>query len=208
MPAVPNKGHIEPLKYSEVAKERVVIGLRWDPNLKAVKTNKVVRAVRGGIMGENDNAYDLDIACVMYDSYKEAIDGVSGRADETIDRSGHVYHSGDDMSGHGDHDDEAISIELKEFPDDVEHIVFVVEIQSGHTFGEVNTPEVRIADAKTDEDQFFIPLDEQEGSDENTAFVFARVFKQNNQWMIHYIGDYLIGEDVEDWIDTLDRYIG
>lgn len=207
MSAVPTKGHIEPLKYTEYAKNRIVVGLRWDPNEKAVITSGVVRAVREKMMGENDNAYDLDLACVMYDAYNEAIDGVSGRADETIDRSGHVYHSGDDMSGHGDHDDEAISVELKDFPDDVHHIVFVVESQGGHTFGEINMPEVRIADAKTDEDQFFISLDEQADGADKTAYVFARLFRKNGQWMIHYIGDYYIGEDIEDWIDTLDQYL-
>lgn len=206
MSRVPEKGHKEPLKYSEYAKQRVVIGLRWDPNEKAVITNKVVGAVREGIMGKNDNAYDLDLACVMYDAYKEAVDGVSGNMEETIDKSGHVFHSGDDMSGHGDHDDEAISVNLKDFPDDVHHIVFVAESQGGHRFTEINQPEIRIADGKTDEDQIFVNLDEQDGADK-TAFVFARMFKQNGQWMVHYIGDYYIGEDVEDWIETLEKYL-
>ncbi len=209
MAITPQKGDITPLRHSETAQNRILIGLRWDPNTEAVHTNKLVRAVRSNVMDKNDNTFDLDLACVIYDEHDDAIDGVSGTASETMDQSGHVYHSGDDMSGTGDHDDESISVELKGFPEAARHIIFVVECQSGHTFAEINNPEVRIADGKTDEDQINIQLGQDEGGDK-TAFAFVRLFRKNagNDWLVHYIGQYYDGAQVEDWIDTLATHIG
>lgn len=191
-----NPGDIAPLMFSHEARQRVVCGLNWDAREEAAGTMEKLKGI-----GYNVETYDMDLACVMFDDKGNFIDGVAGRPEEMSDQSGHVYHSGDDTTGIGDLDDEAIFLELKDIPDDIHHVVYVVEVQSKHTFADILDPRIRIADGKTDQTQLEVSL---EGP--NTAFVFGRAFKSNGQWMFQYIGDYYQGSEVADWVLTLQKY--
>ena len=191
-----NKGDIVPLEYSREARHRVVCGLNWDARERRAGLMEKLRGV-----GHNVETHDLDLACVMYGADGEFLDGVSGRPDENADQSGKVYHSGDDTTGTGDLDDEAISVELRDLPADIRHVIFVVEMQSKHTFADVDIPTVSIADGKTHKVQFEAIM---EGP--RTAFVFGRLVRQGEDWLFHYIGDYYDSADVVDWVDTLQQY--
>lgn len=190
-------GDIVPLRYSKEARQRVLVALNWDARQKRAG---IIEKVKG--VGHNVETHDMDLACVMYDAEGRFIDGVSGRPEENADQSGKVYHSGDDTTGTGDHDDETISVELKDLPEDIHHIVFVAEMQSKHNFNDVEAPAIRLADGKTDQNQFIADL-----SGDYTAFVFGRIFRnQQGQWMFHYIGENLYGENINDWVDHLQGY--
>lgn len=190
------------LKITQQARHRVICGLRWDPMEQGPGIGERLK----GIGGHNVKSYDLDLFCVMYNDDGEFVDGVSGEPAESADDSGKVYHSGDDTSGHGDNDDEQISVELKDLPDYIHHIVFVAEIQSAHTFGDVVNPEIRIADGMTDDDILLVSLGR--GADsERSACVFAHIYRQGEGWMLHHISDYLDVSDVGDWTKRLTGYI-
>lgn len=193
-----SKGETTPLRYSPQARQRVVCGLNWDARMEAAGMMEKLK----GMGGHNVETFDMDLACVMYDAAGKFVDGVSGRPEEMTDQSAHVYHSGDDTTGTGDLDDEAISVELKDMPDYIQHIIFVVEVQSKHTFETITDPRIRIADGKTDATQFEAPM-----LGDYTAFVFARLFRRDDQWMFHYIGDYYHGAEVADWVETLQKYV-
>lgn len=185
-PPMPAKGQTVPLFYSKEARQRIVCGLNWDPD---------------------KDTPDIDLACVIYDESGKAVDGVSASPDESIDASGKVYHSGDDTSGEGSRtDDESISVELKDLPDYIHHIVFLAEIQSGHSFGTIKNPSMRIADGKTNEDQLFTALHKPESKDKN-ACVFASISRKDGMWVLTAVEDYFNGEDIEDWIVHLNRYL-
>jgi tellurium resistance protein TerZ len=194
-----NAGEIAKLKYSAEARHRVLCGLRWDPIDHDVKT---------GILSgpENISTYDLDLACVLFDEHGDAIDGVSAQPEENIDDTGFVYHSGDDVDGEGDRDDETISVELKELPEHIHHIIFVAEIQSSHSFSDIINPAIRIADAKTDKSQLFIPLNDQTQQDKN-GYIFARMFRHADGWMVHFIDEFFHSENIPDLISHLKRYL-
>lgn len=200
--AVIDKGARLKLKYTHEARHRVMCALNWDANTENQTVGERFQAMKG----QNTATFDLDLACVIYDENKDVIDGVSGRADETVDNSGHIYHSGDDYDGIGDDDDEVVSIELKDMPEDIFHIVLVVEIQSDHLFHDVPGVEISLADAMTNEQQIRVPLNGPEASGKN-AYVFARIFRHNDDWMLHYIDEYLHGDYVEDWIEELKQHL-
>ena len=190
------------LKYTPEARHRVFCALNWDARTDSPTMGDRIQTIQG----HNAETFDLDLACVVYNENKQAIDGVSGRADETVDNSGHIYHSGDDYDGIGDDDDEIISIELKNMPEDIHHIVLVAEVQSQHDFQQVPAANIRLADAYTNENQVQIALNGAE-SGGKSAYVFARIYRHGDTWMLHYIGDYLDGDEIEDWIDYLTRYL-
>jgi len=194
-----------PLKYTKKARHRILCGINWDPML--TDQSSIGDKIASSMTAENRVTYDLDLACVLYDAEGNPLDGVSSRPDEAIDQSGMVYHSGDDESGIGDLDDEFISIELKDLPDDIAHIIFVVEVQSSHSFGEVSNPTLRLADAFDNEDQIEVKLDRKRGADK-TSYVFANIYRHEGDWMLHFIDDYYDGAKVEDWLETLKKYLG
>lgn len=194
-----NKGDIAPLQYSKEARQRIICGLNWDPRQKRAGLMEKIK----GMGGHNVETHDMDLACVMYDAKGDFLDGVSGRPEETTDQSGKIYHSGDDDTGMGDqNDDEAVFLEMKDFPADVAHVVFVVEMQSKHTFQDIEKPTVHIADAKTGNVQFGAEM-----TGDFTAFAFARLFRDGSDWKLQYIGDYYYGSEVADWVDTLQKYV-
>lgn len=200
-PARPAKGQTVPLNYSLSARQRVICGLSWDPTETVVgKAEKLKNA------GHNVETFDLDLACVLYNADGEAVDGVSAKADETIDSSGKVYHTGDDTSGEGGRDDEAVSVELKDLPDYIHHAVFLAEIQSLHTFADITNPSMRIADGKTEEEQLVTALTAPAGAGKN-AYIFARISRHGEGWVLRNIDEYVDGTAVEDWIAYLQRYL-
>ncbi len=184
-----SKGEQAPLLVTKTARHRMLCGLNWNP-----------------INDGAENA-DLDLMCALYTGGNEFIDAISGTPNESRDETGHVYHSGDNTSGEGSsYDDEQISVELRDMPDEIRQIIFFAEIQSAHTFENINAPALRIADAASNDDLFQVNLDQAEGADK-TAYVFARVFCHDNNWIVQYIGEYINGAEIEDWIDTLEQFL-
>ena len=195
------KNSIIPLEYSKQARQRVLCGLNWDQRSRGPSIGERLKNV-----GRNVNTYDLDLACVMYNELGQAVDGVSSRPDEAADQSGKVYHTGDDDSGKGDElDDEQISVELRDLPSDIHHIVFVTEIQSAHTFPDIKMPYMRIGDGATNKDQLNHELAHKDAAG-MTAYVFARIFKRNGTWMLHFIDEFVDGHAVTDWVEELKKY--
>lgn len=201
-PRTPAKGQTVALNYTKEARYRVVCGLNWDPSVEAAGTVEKLKNI-----GRNVETFDLDLACVMYDKDKEAVDGVSAKPDETIDSSGKVYHSGDHTSGDGDLDDEAISVELRGLPDYIHHLVFLSEIQSVHVFKDVVNPSMRIADGKTDDEQLSVSLSDPGGANKN-AYIFARISRKGESWTLTLIDEYVDGHKISDWLEYLKRYLG
>ena len=191
-----NKGAVAPLEVSP-GRGRVIVALNRDARQQRAG---LVEKLKG--MRHNVETHDLDISCVMYSATGEFLDGVSGRPEEMSDQSGKVYHSGDDTTGTGDYDDETISAELNELPADIHHIVFVVEMQSKHTFDQVFQPTIHIEDGKTHAIQLQAGM-----QGPHTAFVFARFFRDGaGGWNVHYIGEYMDGANVADWVEALKVY--
>ena len=65
-------------------------------------------------------------------------------------RDGAIEHSGDNLTGEGDGDDETIHVDLQRLPGTIQHLVFTVNSFRGQTFDQVENAYCRILDdAKT-----------------------------------------------------------
>lgn len=197
----PAKGSITPLLHTLQSRQRIITGLRWDP-----------REQEGGLMDRlrgTHYQHDLDTTCFMFDTAGEYMDFVGSEPLYSMDQSGCVYHSGDDMTGEGDGDDEFISAELADLPDDIGHIIFLAEIRTKHTFADVESPLMRLADGMNNKNLLISRL---EGPDSTgkMAFIFARIFRDLGSptgWMLHNISDFPDIADIDDWGAYLRRYI-
>lgn len=193
--------HKKPLLFTMKARHRIVAALNWDE--RADKTN-IINAV----MGTNQQ-HDLDISCFVYNDAKKYIDFVGPMAQDSMDQTGAIYHSGDDATGSGDTDDEFISVELIGLPDDTAHIIFVAEIRSNHTFSQVAGPRFRLADGATNQNLFELDLSADEGKD-RSACVMLRLYRDTSSptgWNLHAIADYPDLADIPDWGTYLTRYL-
>ncbi len=190
-----------PLLFTKSPRDRVLVAISWD--VRAKKTT-VVDVVRG-----TNQQHDLDLSCFVYDEHGEYIDFVGSMAQDSMDQSGAIYHSGDDATGEGDGDDESISCELAGL-DHVHSLVFVTEIRSNHTFAEIDDPYVRIADGMTNQNLFELHMAKKGGMDKS-ACVMAKIFRDPDSstgWSLQIIEFYPSIEDVSDWGSYLVRYLG
>ncbi|MBE0392386.1 tellurium resistance protein TerD [Flavobacterium sp. 7E] len=102
---------------------------------------------------------------------------------------GAVTHSGDNLSGAGDGDDEQVVIDLSKIAADIKEICFVVTIHHADTrrqnFGQVRNSFIRIVD-QTNTELVKYELDEDFSIE--TAVEFGRIYKRNDEWKFEAVG--------------------
>ena len=104
---------------------KVVMGLGWD-----VKKKKGFLGFGGG-----KGNIDLDASCVLFDEQGNMADAVWFR--QLKSKDGSIVHTGDNVTGEGEGDDEQIIVDLTKVPPNIKTLVFVVSSFRGQTFGDV-----------------------------------------------------------------------
>ena len=172
-----NKGQTVNLTKSDGGSlSRVRMGLGWDTKIVTKK----------GLFGGSKQVQkdiDLDASALL-------IGG--GRVLDTIyfgqlrSKDGSVQHTGDNLTGAGDGDDESIVVGLPAVYESVEHIVFVVNSFSGENFSEVDNAFVRVVDSNAGDQELakFVLT----GSGNHTALVMAKVSRSGGGWTFTAIG--------------------
>ena len=102
---------------------------------------------------------------------------------------GAVTHTGDNLTGAGDGDDEKIQIDLSTISPDVTEISFVVTIHHADTrrqnFGQVRNSYIRILDQANVE---LVKYELDEDFSIETAVEFGRIYKRNDEWKFEAVG--------------------
>ncbi|MCI5059642.1 MAG: TerD family protein [Alphaproteobacteria bacterium] len=200
-PLPPQKGETIPLRHTKQAKERVFVAIRWDEREDDVKFMKRLMS--------KDSQHDMDISCYIYNKQGEFLDFVGAEAQDSIDTTGKIYHSGDDMTGAGGGDDETICAELAELPEDVQTLVFLIEVKSHHVFSEVQAPYARLVDGMTNNVLLDMALDEPETKKTN-AFVMCALNRTNRDdsgWTLHNVSEYPDVSLIENWGSYLAQFV-
>jgi len=189
------------LHVSDTETQRIFVGLGWDPNESPTLKDKV-----GALIGGREAHHDLDLSCYYFNQDNVCLGYVSADAEHGSNPSGSIYHSGDSVEGIGDGDDEQVSVELKKLPPNVQSVIFKTSIKSGHSFGEVAMPEIRLCDGYTERCFFETALD---GGDDKDAFIFARVYRgaDADTWILDKICAFADNLSAEEWKDALCRYL-
>lgn len=117
----------------------IFVGLGWDPAKKS----------GGGFLskifgGGGDDSIDLDALLLMMDEKKNPIDMVWFR--QLDSKCGSVRHSGDNLTGEGDGDDEVIHVDLNRVPSNVKFLAIMVNSFRGQSFNEVDNCFARVVD--------------------------------------------------------------
>jgi tellurium resistance protein TerD len=103
---------------------------------------------------------------------------------------GSVQHTGDNLTGEGDGDDEVIKVDLAAVPAPVEKIVFPVSIYDAEprqqSFGQVRNAYIRVVN---EADQREIArYDLTEDASTETAMIFGELYRHSGEWKFRAIG--------------------
>ena len=168
-----NKGGNLSLSKTDPSLNQVLIGLGWD-----------ARATDGA-------DFDLDASAFLL----AANDKVRGETDfifynQTRSPEGSVEHTGDNRTGEGDGDDEAVKINLAKVPADVQKIAITVTIHDaesrGQNFGQVQNAFIRVVNDQTNVE--IVRFDLNEDYSTETAMIFGELYRHNNEWMFRAVG--------------------
>lgn len=103
---------------------------------------------------------------------------------------GSVEHTGDNLTGEGEGDDEVINVNLAGVPADVEKIVFPVSIYEAETrqqsFGQVRNAYIRVVNQSDNNELARYDLSEDASTE--TAMVFGELYRHGAEWKFRAIG--------------------
>jgi tellurium resistance protein TerD len=153
---------------------KFVIGLGWDANASSTGVNFDLDA-SVFILGENKKILS-DEYFVFYNNLKSP--------------DGSVEHTGDNLTGAGEGDDESIKVDLSEINSNATEICIVVTIhkakERNQNFGQVRNSFIRIYNPDTNEELLKYELEEDFSVE--TAVEFGRIYKRNGEWRFEAVG--------------------
>jgi tellurium resistance protein TerD len=151
----------------------VLVGLGWD-----------VRSTTGA-------DFDLDASALLLDaSGKVPSDRHFVFFNNLTSPDGSVEHTGDNLTGEGEGDDEVVKVSLTTVPAECERIVFPVSIYDadnrGQTFGQVRNAFIRIVDQSNGTELARYDLSEDASTE--TAMVFGELYRHQSEWKFRAVG--------------------
>jgi tellurium resistance protein TerD len=103
---------------------------------------------------------------------------------------GSVQHTGDNLTGAGEGDDEVINVNLANVPPDCDKIVFTVSIYDaesrGQSFGQVRNAFIRVVNQADSREITRYDLSEEASTE--TAMIFGEVYRSSNEWKFRAVG--------------------
>lgn len=166
---------------------KVMVGLGWDPIKKRGLFSKDIDCDASVFLCHDGKVTDQRKDIVSFMNLKH--------------KSKCVIHSGDNLTGEGEGDDEEIMIDLKNLPPEYDRAIVVVNIyqarQRRQHFGMIQNAFIRIVDLDNNEELLRYDLSG-DAYDGQTAMVFGEVYRYKDKWKFGAIGqattDNSIGE--------------
>jgi len=162
---------------------QVTLGLGWDAKKK------------GGLFGSlgGGGEIDLDASAILFGSNRAVLDTVYYGTPGLASKDGSIRHSGDNLTGDGEGDDEQIVIDLTRVDSRVESIVLVVTSYSGQKFSQIENAFCRVVDTSNGAENEVVKYVLKE-SPNNTAMVMAKVSRVGSGWEFKAIGEAADGK--------------
>ncbi|BAV05950.1 tellurium resistance protein TerD [Filimonas lacunae] len=113
-----------------------------------------------------------------------------------------VIHTGDNLTGDGEGDDEQVLVDLSRIDGNASEICIVITIHEAiarnQNFGQVRNSFIRIFDSVTNEELLKYELEEDFSIE--TAVEFGRIYKKNGEWKFEAVGAGMKG-GLQDYIN-------
>jgi tellurium resistance protein TerD len=103
---------------------------------------------------------------------------------------GSVEHTGDNLTGEGEGDDELIHVNLAGASPQIQRVVFPVSIYEGaargQSFGQVSNAFIRVIDRSNGSELARYDLTEDASTE--TAMIFGELYRHNEEWKFRAVG--------------------
>lgn len=151
----------------------VLVGLGWD-----------ARTTTG-------TDFDLDASAIMLKADGKVVsDSHFIFFNNKVSPEGSIEHTGDNLTGEGDGDDESIKVNLAAVPAEVDKVVFPVSIYEAETrsqgFGQVRNAFIRIVNQAGGSE--IARYDLTEDASTETAMVFGELYRSGADWKFRAVG--------------------
>lgn len=181
------KGQKIDLTKGNAGLDTIMVGLGWDP---------VEQGKSGGLFGSlfgSKNTADIDcdasVLLLQDDRLKNQKDVVFFGNLQAL--NGAVQHTGDNLTGEGDGDDEQIIVKLKSIPAEYNRIVFVVNIydaiKRNQHFGMIQNAFIRIVDRSTNQELLKYNLTDNYAN--QRTLITGEIYRHNNEWKFAAVGN-------------------
>jgi len=153
---------------------KFTIGLGWDTNSSST-----------------GSGFDLDASVFLLGDNKKIVsDDHFVFYNNLVSPDCSVEHTGDNLTGDGDGDDEQIKVDLTKADAKVSEICIVVTIHEAEArrqnFGQIRNSFIRIFDAVTNQEILKYELEEDFSIE--TAVEFGRLYKREGKWKFEAVG--------------------
>ncbi|WP_394434481.1 TerD family protein [Streptomyces sp. SGAir0957] len=151
----------------------VVVGLGWDVRTTTgtdfdLDASAILTSAEGKVRNDKD--------FVFFNNLKSA--------------DGSVEHTGDNLTGEGEGDDEQVKVDLSAVPADVDKIVFPVSIYDAEnrqqSFGQVRNAFIRVVNQTGGAE--IARYDLSEDASTETAMVFGELYRNGAEWKFRAVG--------------------
>lgn len=151
----------------------VVVGLGWD-----------IRSTTG-------TDFDLDASAIALGADKKALsDQHFVFFNNLKSPDGSIEHTGDNLTGEGEGDDEQIKVDLAAVPPNVDTVTFPVSIYDADTrsqsFGQVRNAFIRVVNQADNTELARYDLSEDASTE--TAMVFGELYRNGAEWKFRAVG--------------------
>jgi tellurium resistance protein TerZ len=170
---------------------KVRMGLGWDA------------AAKKGLFGRmRAQSIDLDASALLFDARGALVDQVWFQQLTSMD--GSVHHTGDNLTGAGEGDDESIKVDLAAVPAQVQTLVFTVNSFTGQDFSQIQNAFCRLIDESTGAEIARFDLT---GSGPHTAQIMAKVAREGAGWSMTAVGVPATGRTFRELLPTISAHL-
>ena len=163
--------------------KHVMVGLGWDEVKKG--------GFLGGLLGGGQDI-DCDASAILLSAPNDKLvnKGDLVYFGNLKHSSGSIKHMGDNLTGAGAGDDEQLFVDLAAVPQNINKIIFVVNIYEAtarrQDFGMIKNAFIRLVDSDTNQEICRYNLSENYNG--MTAMIFGEMYRHNNEWKFSAIG--------------------
>lgn len=167
----------------------MAISLRKGGNISLNKADPGIKKALVGLgwdaRGTDGADFDLDASVFLVAaSGKVRSDADFIFYNQLTSACGSVVHTGDNLTGEGEGDDEAVQVDLSKIPADVQKLVFAVTIYEASSrrqnFGMVANAFIRIVNDETNRE--IVRFDLSEDASIETAMIFGELYRRRGDW--------------------------
>lgn len=171
--------------------QTVVMGLGWDV------------AKSGGFFGfGGSDSIDLDASVFIFDDQNNMLDVVY--FGQLNSRDGAIRHSGDNLTGEGEGDDETIQVALNKLGAHIKTLIFTVSSYRGQTFSKVSNAFCRLLNAANNQEVARYNLS---AAGNHTGQIMAKLYRHEGEWKMQALGEPCQGTSPDKLLPFVEKHL-